>query len=147
MSSSSSSSSSNGSSSSIAQHTPASDDSDILIGESELNDSSSSSYSGAETATSALIRRVSSQAGECIQGIRAAGKRPDMLHSQHNDNSGASACQKINNISSPDVSVSARGVWKYTVGLVGKPSAGKSTFYNVATRAAFSRYFHGRKGG
>lgn len=27
------------------------------------------------------------------------------------------------------------GVWGYTVGLVGKPSAGKSTFYNAVTRA------------
>lgn len=30
---------------------------------------------------------------------------------------------------------SSRGLWHYTVGLVGKPSAGKSTFYNAATRA------------
>jgi hypothetical protein len=29
------------------------------------------------------------------------------------------------------------GVWKYTIGLVGKPSAGKSTFFNAAT--AFAR--------
>lgn len=34
---------------------------------------------------------------------------------------------------------SARGVWRYTVGLVGKPSAGKSTFYNACTRAALER--------
>lgn len=34
---------------------------------------------------------------------------------------------------------SARGVWTYTVGLVGKPSAGKSTFYNAVTRAALER--------
>lgn len=34
---------------------------------------------------------------------------------------------------------SARGVWNYTVGLVGKPSAGKSTFYNAVTRAALER--------
>jgi hypothetical protein len=34
---------------------------------------------------------------------------------------------------------SARGVWDYTVGLVGKPSAGKSTFYNAVTRAALER--------
>jgi hypothetical protein len=31
------------------------------------------------------------------------------------------------------------GIWHYTVGLVGKPSAGKSTFFNVATQAALSR--------
>jgi len=30
---------------------------------------------------------------------------------------------------------SARGVWHFVIGLVGKPSAGKSTFYNAATRA------------
>ena len=34
---------------------------------------------------------------------------------------------------------SARGVWSYTVGLVGKPSAGKSTFYNAVTKAALDR--------
>ena len=28
-------------------------------------------------------------------------------------------------------SASARGVWNYCIGLVGKPSAGKSTFYNA----------------
>ena len=32
-------------------------------------------------------------------------------------------------------SASARGVWNFVIGLVGKPSAGKSTFYNAATRA------------
>ena len=31
------------------------------------------------------------------------------------------------------------GVWRYTVGLVGKPSAGKSTFFNAATRALIER--------
>jgi hypothetical protein len=36
-------------------------------------------------------------------------------------------------------SATARGLWKYTVGLVGKPSAGKSTFYNAVTRAALDR--------
>lgn len=41
------------------------------------------------------------------------------------------------------ISSSARGVWRYTVGLIGKPSAGKSTFYNAATRAALER--DGRK--
>ena len=35
------------------------------------------------------------------------------------------------------------GVWKYTVGLVGKPSAGKSTFYNAVTRAVLDS--RGRK--
>lgn len=34
---------------------------------------------------------------------------------------------------------SARGVWNYVVGLVGKPSAGKSTFYNAVTRAVMER--------
>ena len=34
---------------------------------------------------------------------------------------------------------SAGGLWNYTIGLVGKPSAGKSSFYNAATCAAFSR--------
>jgi ribosome-binding ATPase YchF (GTP1/OBG family) len=31
------------------------------------------------------------------------------------------------------------GVWNYVVGLVGKPSAGKSTFFNAATRALVER--------
>ena len=35
------------------------------------------------------------------------------------------------------MAVSNGGVWKYTIGLVGKPSAGKSTFFNAAT--AFAR--------
>jgi hypothetical protein len=30
----------------------------------------------------------------------------------------------------------ARGQWKYVVGLVGKPSAGKSTFFNAVTKPA-----------
>jgi hypothetical protein len=37
------------------------------------------------------------------------------------------------------LSASARGIWPYTVGLVGKPSAGKSTFYNAVTRSAMNR--------
>ena len=32
-----------------------------------------------------------------------------------------------------------RGVWNYTVGLIGKPSAGKSTFYNACTQACLER--------
>ena len=34
---------------------------------------------------------------------------------------------------------SSKGIWKYTVGLVGKPSAGKSTVYNAATKALLER--------
>jgi len=34
---------------------------------------------------------------------------------------------------------SAHGQWKYTVGLIGKPSAGKSTFYNACTQAVLER--------
>ena len=33
----------------------------------------------------------------------------------------------------------SRGIWNYTIGLVGKPSAGKSSFYNAATHAAYSK--------
>ena len=36
-------------------------------------------------------------------------------------------------------SASERGVWNYVIGLIGKPSAGKSTFFNAATRAALER--------
>eukprot|EP00041_Stephanoeca_diplocostata_P037094 m.1386560 g.1386560 ORF g.1386560 m.1386560 type:complete len:971 (-) comp24976_c0_seq2:3936-6848(-) len=35
----------------------------------------------------------------------------------------------------PPPSVSKRGVWDYCVGLVGKPSAGKSTFFNAVTKS------------
>jgi hypothetical protein len=41
-------------------------------------------------------------------------------------------------------SASARGLWSYTVGLIGKPSAGKSTFFNAATHAVL-RGADGRK--
>lgn len=34
---------------------------------------------------------------------------------------------------------SSKGVWRYCIGFVGKPSAGKSTLYNCATRAALNR--------
>jgi ribosome-binding ATPase YchF (GTP1/OBG family) len=37
------------------------------------------------------------------------------------------------------VNASARGLWRYTVGLIGKPSAGKSTFYNACTQAMLER--------
>ena len=48
-----------------------------------------------------------------------------------------------NSFSHSHSSTSTRGVWHYTVGLIGKPSAGKSTFYNAVTRAALDR--DGRK--
>jgi len=41
-----------------------------------------------------------------------------------------------NSVTAPE---SSRGVWNYVIGLVGKPSAGKSTFYNAATKAALER--------
>ena len=34
---------------------------------------------------------------------------------------------------------SNRGLWRYVIGLVGKPSAGKSTFFNAATKACLHR--------
>ncbi|KAG5176196.1 hypothetical protein JKP88DRAFT_265489 [Tribonema minus] len=36
-------------------------------------------------------------------------------------------------------SAGSRGAWQYTVGLVGKPSAGKSTLFNCATRSQAAR--------
>ncbi|KAJ3031568.1 UNVERIFIED_CONTAM: hypothetical protein HDU68_002666 [Siphonaria sp. JEL0065] len=40
-------------------------------------------------------------------------------------------------------SKNARGKWTHTIGLVGKPSAGKSTFFNAATRSLNARMgFH-----
>jgi hypothetical protein len=47
------------------------------------------------------------------------------------------------NVNISKVSASFRGVWEYTIGLIGKPSAGKSTFFNAATKAAL--YRDGRK--
>jgi hypothetical protein len=45
------------------------------------------------------------------------------------------------------------GIWRYTVGLIGKPSAGKSTFFNVSStvhdpliRSIFTSYFLGSHG-
>ncbi|KAJ3166161.1 hypothetical protein HK101_012002 [Irineochytrium annulatum] len=36
-------------------------------------------------------------------------------------------------------SKNARGLWRHTIGLVGKPSAGKSTFFNCATRSTLAK--------
>ena len=76
-----------------------------------------------EAETSELITAVSEIAGRSMASHRKDDARADTVE-----------CK-------PSVapSASARGIWNYTVGLVGKPSAGKSTFYNVATRAALSR--------
>ena len=41
--------------------------------------------------------------------------------------------------SSSSSSSSGGGVWNYVVGLIGKPSAGKSTFFNALTRAVFNK--------
>eukprot|EP00602_Paraphysomonas_sp_CaronLab_P002150 CAMPEP_0185028482 /NCGR_PEP_ID=MMETSP1103-20130426/14225_1 /TAXON_ID=36769 /ORGANISM="Paraphysomonas bandaiensis, Strain Caron Lab Isolate" /LENGTH=899 /DNA_ID=CAMNT_0027562909 /DNA_START=19 /DNA_END=2715 /DNA_ORIENTATION=- len=41
-----------------------------------------------------------------------------------------------------NASASARGLWNYTVGLIGKPSAGKSTFYNAVIRASLDSRGH-----
>lgn len=86
-----------------------------------------------EDATSEMIRNVSLLAGQLIAKIRRNGIRAD------------TSCYSLSGPSSDakgsaiELSASARGAWNYTVGLVGKPSAGKSTFYNVATRAVLSR--------
>ena len=85
-----------------------------------------------ESATSELIRTVSTLAGKLMAEIHRNGFRADAINY-------CSAGHTAENKGSFEASASARGVWNYTVGLVGKPSAGKSTFYNVATRAALSR--------
>eukprot|EP00956_Cyclotella_meneghiniana_P015249 scaffold23177_cov68-Cyclotella_meneghiniana.AAC.1 len=43
------------------------------------------------------------------------------------------------NAAGDDTSIGKGGFWKYTVGLIGKPSAGKSTFFNAATGFARQR--------
>lgn len=84
-----------------------------------------------EMATSEIIRNVSLLAGQQMVKIRRSGLRADAINYR---SSGVTI-----DAAALDASASAKGVWNYTVGLVGKPSAGKSTFYNVATRAALSR--------
>ncbi|KAI9326573.1 P-loop containing nucleoside triphosphate hydrolase protein [Zopfochytrium polystomum] len=39
----------------------------------------------------------------------------------------------------PFKSKSSRGHWRHTIGLIGKPSAGKSTFFNAAARSPLAR--------
>ena len=67
---------------------------------------------------------------DCIeQGLEIAYA---MLSSKHSDDLG-----DVNSSNENGTSVGKGGSWKYTIGLVGKPSAGKSTFFNAAT--AFAR--------
>jgi len=59
-------------------------------------------------------------------------------------------CSTLKNVASPEQyfastsdevnkSIGKGGLWKYTIGLVGKPSAGKSTFFNAASGFARQR--------
>ena len=94
-----------------------------------------------ESATSELIRTVSTLAGKLMAEIHRNGFRADAINY-------CSAGHTAENKGSFEASASARGVWNYTVGLVGKPSAGKSTFYNEADWMKLMRllkYLNGSK--
>jgi hypothetical protein len=43
------------------------------------------------------------------------------------------------NATAANIPVTKRGRWQYVVGLVGKPSAGKSTFFNAVTKSAAAK--------
>eukprot|EP00804_Cyclotella_cryptica_P030762 CCRYP_009169-RA/>CCRYP_009169-RA protein AED:0.12 eAED:0.12 QI:0/0.16/0/1/1/1/7/0/820 len=66
-----------------------------------------------------------------------------MLGRTHSDDVGLVNGEKTTN----ETSVGKGGSWKYTIGLVGKPSAGKSTFFNAATAFARQRGGGGGAGG
>ena len=61
------------------------------------------------------------------------------IHSSDQTLLAASAIAESLKSYSCTITASSRGLWKYTVGLIGKPSAGKSTFYNACTQACLER--------
>ena len=79
-----------------------------------------------------LLRPSSAKRNEnCIkQGLEIA-------HTMLSSTKHSGDVYKVNSVTENGVGVGKGGLWKYTIGLVGKPSAGKSTFFNAAT--AFAR--------
>eukprot|EP00546_Thalassionema_frauenfeldii_P017228 CAMPEP_0178898772 /NCGR_PEP_ID=MMETSP0786-20121207/2529_1 /TAXON_ID=186022 /ORGANISM="Thalassionema frauenfeldii, Strain CCMP 1798" /LENGTH=886 /DNA_ID=CAMNT_0020569553 /DNA_START=24 /DNA_END=2684 /DNA_ORIENTATION=- len=82
-----------------------------------------------ETTSDACIRPASKERVKCciLQGLKIA---QSVLAKVHKVEANTTASRVVHN-------KSHGGIWKYTCGLVGKPSAGKSTFFNAAT--AFAR--------
>ena len=86
-----------------------------------------------EAARAALIRRVAAEAHEAVAALS-----PAALFGGPSSSSGAEDGRAVQQ--------SLRGVWPYRVGLVGKPSAGKSSLFNALTRAGFTHTSHDRAG-
>ena len=75
-----------------------------------------------EAATALLIRHLTGEARSSIASLSSAA----LLGASDRDLAALG-----------DGSKSLRGPWGYRVGLVGKPSAGKSSLFNALTRAGF----------
>jgi hypothetical protein len=106
------------------QHTDSDDSNHAKVALDE--DMTSLHASGLTSLKPCSAKRIS----ECNdQGLQIAYV---MLRSTHSDDVG-----DVNSPKENGCSAGKGGSWKYTIGLVGKPSAGKSTFFNAAT--AFAR--------
>lgn len=114
-----------------------------LIEASQLNHASAAggatAWWEAEVADGALIKRAMAQAGKYTSQAwldsTGLGEAPGS-----SDGSSSSSWDVQGSGMAPD----QRGRWDYVIGLVGKPSAGKSTFFNAVTGECYvsSQYAH-----
>ena len=87
-----------------------------------------------EAATAATIRRLTAEAQLSVANLTAAS----LLGVPTSDASSSGASNTAAKLED-GAAKSLRGPWSYRVGLVGKPSAGKSSLFNALTRAGFAR--------
>ena len=87
-----------------------------------------------EAATAATIRRLTAEAQLSVANLTAAS-----LLGVPTDTSSSSGASNTAAKLEDGAAKSLRGPWSYRVGLVGKPSAGKSSLFNALTRAGFAR--------
>ena len=90
-----------------------------------------------EAVRAAIVQRMAAEAQEVVAALS-----PAALLGGGGSGDGATASPQADGLAQQ----SLRGIWTYRVGLVGKPSAGKSSLFNALTRAGFTHTAHERAG-
>jgi len=107
--------------------------------DSSINDGIENGATFEKILSDTLLKPVSIERKQlaCREGLQIACTILGKKYSQSRIISKVDGKSPVTTETNNDTSGGKGGSWKYTIGLVGKPSAGKSTFFNAAT--AFAR--------